>query len=209
MAREDPHAWEPWALWMGGLMPGASLLVRGLTKDLGPDPINTGLNGCGEIAIKLLLLCLSCTPIRILWKAAGPFVMRARKHLGLLAFTYACAHFCVYIGLDRAWELGTFFEDLAKRPFILVGMAALTLLIPLALTSSKWAIRKLGGRNWGRLHKLVYAVAILAVIHFIMRAKKDTTEAMLHGAFLALLFAVRAYEYIRRRTAGARRAVAT
>ena len=102
--------------------------------------------------------------------------------------------------VDRAGELGTVLEDITKRPFIVVGFTAFVLLLPLAATSSKWAIKRLGGRNWNRLHKLVYLIAILAVVHFIMRAKKDVTEAALHGAVLACLLGVRIVDKLKRST---------
>jgi len=187
---------------MGGLLPGALLLERGLTGNLGANPVTDGLNGCGELAIKCLLLCLACTPARILTGATWP--MRVRKHLGLLAFTYVCAHFLVYIGLDRAGELGALLKDVTERPFIIIGFSAFVCLIPLAATSSVWAVKRLGARKWNRLHQLVYVIAILAVVHFIMRAKKDTTEAMLHGGVLAVLLGVRVYDKLRRRVRATR-----
>lgn len=155
------------------------------------------LNACGELAIKLLLLCLACTPLRIL--TGSPWPMRARKHLGLLAFTYASLHLSVYVGFDRLGDLRGILEDVTERPFIAVGMTAFLLLVPLAATSSQRAIKRLGGRRWNRLHKLVYVAAVLAVIHFIMRAKKDVTEAVLHGLVLALLFAVRIADKLKKR----------
>lgn len=174
------------------------LAVRAATDQLGADPIAEGLNALGDLAIKCLLLCLACTPARILFGATWPLAVR--KHLGLLAFAYALLHFGVYVLIDRAGELGTLFEDITKRPFIVVGFVALLLLVPLAATSSKAAIKKLGGRRWNRLHKLVYAIAILAVVHFIMRAKKDVTEAALHGGVLAFLLAVRIVDKLKRST---------
>lgn len=185
-------------MWLGGLFPAALLGSRALRGELGADPIAEALNGLGDLAIKCLLLCLACTPARILFGATWP--LRVRKHLGLLAFSYVVLHFGVYVLVDRAGELGTVLEDITKRPFIVVGFSAFVLLIPLALTSSKWAIKKLGGRNWNRLHKLVYVIAILAVVHFIMRAKKDLTEAALHGAVLAFLLGVRVVDKIKRTT---------
>lgn len=125
--------------------------------------------------------------------------MKARKHLGLLAFTYASLHFSVYIGLDKLGDLRSVLSDVFERPFIAIGMLALLCLIPLAATSSKWAIKRLGGRRWTRLHKLAYVVAILAVVHFIMRAKKDVTEAVLHGVVLAFLLGVRVVDALKRR----------
>lgn len=191
------RSWLPWAIWLGGALPGALLLLDALAGELGANPVETGLNACGELAIKCLILSLWCTPARILSGSSWP--MAARKHLGLLAFAYACAHLLVYVGLDRLGQLGTLFKDFTERPFIVVGLAAFALLVPLALTSSKRAIKRLGGRAWNRLHKLVYLIAILAVIHFVMRAKKDATEALLHGAVLAVALAIRVGSKLRSR----------
>ncbi|NUO53528.1 MAG: sulfoxide reductase heme-binding subunit YedZ [Polyangiaceae bacterium] len=190
-------AWLPWALWIGGLFPFTWLAVRGLRGDLGANPVAEVLNACGELALKLLLLCLACTPLRILTGSSWP--MKARKHLGLLAFTYASLHFGVYLGLDKLGDLGSVVSDVLERPFIIVGLSALLLLIPLAATSNKWAIKRLGGRRWNRLHKLVYLVAILGVVHFIMRAKKDVTEAAMHGVVLGVLLGVRVTDALKRR----------
>jgi sulfoxide reductase heme-binding subunit YedZ len=189
---------------MGGLMPFALLVLRALRDELGANPVAEVLNACGELAIKLLLLCLACTPARIL--TGSPWPMRARKHLGLLAFTYATLHLGVYLGLDKLGDLGSVVSDVLERPFIAMGMLAFTLLVPLAITSNQRAVKRLGGRRWNRLHKLVYAVAILAVIHFILRAKKDITEAVLHGVVLAFLFGVRIVDALKRRRARAARA---
>ncbi len=174
-----------------------SLAIQGLRGGLGANPIAELLDACGELAIKLLLACLACTPLRILTGSALP--MRARKHLGLLAFTYASMHVGVYLGLDRLGDLGSVVADVIDKPFIAVGMLAFAALLPLAATSSQRAVRRLGGRRWQRLHRLVYVVGILAVLHFVMRAKKDVTEAALHGAVLAVLLGVRLVDGWKRR----------
>ncbi len=178
-------------------MPFVLLVVRAWRDDLGANPVAEVLNACGELALKLLLLCLACTPLRIL--TGSPWPMRARKHLGLLAFTYATLHLGVYLGLDKLGDLGSVVGDVLERPFIAIGLAAFLLLVPLAATSSKAAIKKLGGRRWTKLHKLVYVVAVLAIVHFVMRAKKDVTEALLHGAVLAALLWVRVMDWMKRR----------
>ncbi|NUP11586.1 MAG: sulfoxide reductase heme-binding subunit YedZ [Polyangiaceae bacterium] len=179
-------------------MPAAMLALRGFTGDLGANPVAEALNACGELAIKVLLLCLACTPLRIVF--GWTWQMRARKHLGLLAFTYASLHFGIYVGLDKVGALSSILADIVERPFIIVGLTAFLLLVPLAVTSTKSAIKKLGGKRWNRLHQLVYVVAVLAMVHFVMRAKKDTTEAYAHGAVLALLLGVRVVDRVRRRS---------
>ncbi len=199
--RSDELGWLPWSVWVGGAIPGVMLAVRAWRGELGADPVALVLNACGDLAIKCLLLCLACTPLRILTRRTWP--MRVRKHLGLLAFVYAALHLGVYVGVDRAGELATLIEDVTQRPFIMVGMSAFLLLLPLAATSSQAAVKKLGGRAWARLHKLVYAVAVLAVLHFVLRAKKDATVALMHGGVLALLLAVRVVDRVRARARAA------
>lgn len=186
-------------MWLGGLAPFVLLAVRAARGELGANPVSEVLNACGELAIKLLLLCLACTPLRILSGSAWP--MRARKHLGLLAFVYAALHLSIYLGFDKLGDLAATWEDVVERPFIAVGMAAFALLVPLAVTSNRRAMKRLGGASWSRLHKLVYVVAVLAVLHFFMRAKKDVTEAFLHGVVLLALFGVRIADKVKRRYA--------
>ncbi len=178
-------------------MPGALLLARGLSGDLGPNPISEGLNGCGELAVKTLLASLACTPARILFGWAWP--IRVRKSLGLLAFTYASLHLLVYVGLDRRWSFADIAADVVKHPFIAIGMAAFTLLVPLALTSTKRMLQRLGAKRWQRLHKLVYLVGVLAIVHYTMKQKEDVTVPLVHGAVLATLLAVRVYDWARKR----------
>lgn len=202
--RGDTLAWLPWAVWLGGLFPAVMLGWRGFTGTLGANPVTDALNACGELAIKVLLLSLACTPLRIVFGATWP--LRIRKHLGLLAFAYATLHLGVYVGLDRAGALGAILKDFTERPFIIVGLLAFLLLVPLAATSWKGAVKKLGGRRWNRLHQLVYVIAVLAVVHFIMRAKKDITEPLLHGGVLVVLLGVRVYDWVGKRARRAARA---
>ena len=190
-------SWLPPAIYIGGLLPGAMLLYRGLTNDLGPNPINEALNGCGELAVKCLLLCLTCTPIRILFGYAWP--IRIRKALGLLSFSYACAHLSIYLFLDQRLDLRRVFDDVVKRPFIAIGMITFLLLLPLAITSTKKMLQRLGAKRWQKLHKLVYVAAILAIVHYTMKQKESVTTPLLHGAVLGFLFAVRIYDGVKKR----------
>jgi sulfoxide reductase heme-binding subunit YedZ len=195
--KKQDLSWLPPAIYIGGLLPGAMLLMRGLRGDLGPNPINEALNGCGELAVKCLLLCLACTPKRILFGVAWP--IRIRKALGLLAFSYACAHLSIYLFLDQRFDLKRVVDDVVKRPFIAIGMITFTLLAPLAITSTKKMLQRLGAKRWQRLHKLVYLAAILAIIHYTMKQKESITTPLLHGAVLGFLFAVRIYDGVKRR----------
>ena len=121
--------------------------------------------------------------------------------MGLWAFTYALLHFTVYLVLDRQLAWSEILKDLSKRPYITVGFAAVVLLLPLAATSTAWAMRKLG-RRWQKLHRLAYATAILGVLHFLLQVKKDLTEPLLYAAALAALFGWRVWHHTKRRQQG-------
>ncbi|MFP2928725.1 sulfite oxidase heme-binding subunit YedZ [Pyxidicoccus sp. 3LG] len=196
-----PQPWLNPALTAGGLAPLLMLAVQGPRGDLGPNAIEAALHQTGLLALVLLLASLACTPLRLVFKWTWP--ARVRRTLGLLAFTYAAAHFLVYGVLDQGLAWSTLLEDLGKRPFITVGFAALVLLVPLAVTSTKGWVRRLGFPRWQRLHRLAYVAAALGVVHFVWRVKKDATEPLIYGAVLALLLAIRVGEAMRKRRARA------
>ncbi|XXF76879.1 sulfoxide reductase heme-binding subunit YedZ [Myxococcaceae bacterium GXIMD 01537] len=192
-----PMPWLKPAVLVGGLLPLVLLAVDGAQGALGPNAIETVLHQTGLLALVLLLASLACTPLKLVLAWTWP--LRVRKLLGLLAFAYAALHFLVYVALDQGFAWGTLLEDVAKRPFITVGFAALALLVPLAVTSTNGWVRRLGFPAWKRLHRLVYAAAALGVVHFFWRVKKDATEPLLYGAVLALLLGLRAGEALRKR----------
>lgn len=196
-----PHPWLNPALTLGGLAPLALLAVQGPLGALGPNAIEAALNQTGLLALVLLLASLACTPVRLVTGWTWP--ARIRRTLGLLAFTYAVAHFLTYLVLDQGLSLKALLDDLVKRPFITVGFTALVLLAPLAVTSTNGWVRRLGFPRWQRLHRLAYVAAVLGVVHFVWRVKQDVTEPLLHGCVLALLFAIRAGEGMRKRRARA------
>ncbi|MCP3102925.1 sulfoxide reductase heme-binding subunit YedZ [Myxococcus sp. K15C18031901] len=196
-----PHPWLNPALVTGGLFPLALLAVQGPRGGLGANAIEAALNQTGFLALVLLVASLGCTPLRLVTGWTWP--VRVRRTLGLLAFTYALAHFLVYAVLDQGLALGAVLEDVVKRPFITVGFTALVLLVPLAVTSTNRWVRRLGFPRWQRLHRLAYVAAVLGVAHFTWRVKKDLTEPLVFGAVLGLLFAVRVGEATRKRRARA------
>jgi sulfoxide reductase heme-binding subunit YedZ len=203
--KSAPTPWLAPGFVLGGLVPLGVLLVRALRGTLGADPVAIALNQLGLLAFVLLVASLAATPLRLVFGWSAP--MRVRKTLGLLAFFYACAHFALYLVLDRGLDLGALAEDLTKRPFVLVGAGALTLLVPLAVTSTKGMVRRLGGKRWQRLHRLVYLAVVLALVHFFWRFKTLATEPIVYAAIVALLFAVRLGAWLRtsstrRRAAG-------
>jgi sulfoxide reductase heme-binding subunit YedZ len=165
---------------------------------LGADPVAEIEHRLGLWALRLLMVALAITPLRQL--TGKPVLVRFRRLLGLYAFAYACLHFSAYLVLDLRGYWTQIFEDIAKRPYITVGFAAWLLLLPLAITSTQGWIRRLG-RNWGRLHKLVYAVGVLAVLHFWWLVKSDIREPALYAAILAALLGWRAWKWLAKRRA--------
>ncbi|CAM4305073.1 sulfoxide reductase heme-binding subunit YedZ [Corallococcus sp. ZKHCc1 1396] len=193
---------QPWlnpAVALGGLAPLALLAVQGAQGQLGANGIEFALNQTGLFALAVLLASLACTPLRLVTGWTWP--ARIRRTLGLLAFAYACAHFLTYAVLDQGLDVRAMAEDVLTRPFITVGFTAFVLLVPLALTSTNQQVRRLGFPKWQRLHRLAYVAAMLGVVHFVWRVKKDVTEPVLYGAVLALLLAVRVGEAVRKRRA--------
>jgi methionine sulfoxide reductase heme-binding subunit len=189
ISRPKPLDWLQPAVLTGSMAPFAAILIRAARGRLGANPIATAMNQLGLLALIFLVACLACTPLKIVTGKGWP--VRLRKTLGLLAFFTALAHFLTYALLDQGLALAAIFRDVTKRPFIAVGFTALVLLVPLALTSTKESLQRLGFARWKRLHRLVYVVAVLAVIHFVMRVKADTREPYVWAAALVLLFAVR------------------
>jgi len=190
------------AVWIVSLWP-LGVLVRGfLTDDLGANPIDYITRTLGLTALVLLLSSLGTTPLRIVFGWSWP--VQLRRLLGLLAFFYVCLHFSVWIGLDHFFDWRRMWQDVLKRPFITVGVLALVLLIPLAITSTSGMIKRLGGANWRLLHKLAYVIGGLGVLHFLWLAKKGRTTPYYYAITLAVLLGVRSLEWLRKRRLAAR-----
>jgi sulfoxide reductase heme-binding subunit YedZ len=190
------------AVWIGGLLPLALLLYAGATGGLEADPVKDITHRTGKAVLTLLLCTLAVTPVRRLTGWNG--VIAARRPLGLFAYFYACLHFLIYLG-DQGFAPGYIVEDVARHPYVTAGFTALVLLTPLAVTSTKGSIRRLGKR-WARLHRLIYVAAILGVIHFLWGVKKDVREPLIYAGLLALLLALRVPGWIEaRRKKDARR----
>lgn len=176
-----------WPLYILGLIPAVWGFYLGATNQLGTDPVKTFEIFLGLWAIRFLLLTLAVTPLRDL---AGVNLIKYRRGLGLLVFWYVLFHFLVWLILDQQLMMAQAIEDITKRPFIMLGMAALILLIPLALTSFNFAIRKLR-KNWNKLHKLIYVISILAAIHLFMATKVLDTEQYVYLALFIVLLGYR------------------
>lgn len=170
-----------------------------LGPGLGANPIEAVLNRLGWWTLFLLLATLACTPFKILLGWTWP--NRLRRMLGLFAFAYAALHFLVYVGVDQFFDWEAIAEDVTKRKFIMVGFAALLLLVPLAVTSTSRSVRKLGFARWKRLHRLLYVIAMLGVVHFVWRVKADAREPLLFATAFAVSMGVRLLPLVRRRLA--------
>lgn len=170
------------------LLPLMRLVGLGVGDGLGANPIEFITRSTGTWTLVGLMVTLSVTPLRHLSGRAD--LIRYRRMLGLFTFTYACLHFVTYVWLDQFFDPSAIARDIVKRPFITVGFAAFVLLIPLAGTSTHAMMRRLG-RRWLQLHRLIYPIALLGVIHYLWLVKKDLTEPLIYGAVLAVLLAVR------------------
>lgn len=171
-------------------------LVRGVIEDsLGADPVAAITHATGDWALRLLLLGLAMTPLRRL--LGQPWPLRFRRLVGLYAFFYACLHLATFLVLDLRGYWPQIFDDIVKRPYITVGFTAWLLLLPMAITSTKGWMRRLG-RRWGQLHRLVYVAGVLAVLHFLWLVKSDLREPLLYAGILTLLLGLRLWWRLRR-----------
>jgi len=189
-----PDAWLKPGVLVGGLVPLFAIALGTVRGTLGANPVADVLNQLGLLALLFLVASLAATPLKLLMGWSWP--VRIRRLLGLLAFFYATLHMLTYVAVDRLGELATIVEDILKRPFITVGFAAWLLLVPLAVTSTRASLKRLGFARWKLLHKLSYLAAPLAVVHFVWRVKKDMDEPLTYAVVLAFLLAVRAFAWL-------------
>jgi sulfoxide reductase heme-binding subunit YedZ len=183
-------------VFIASLVPLAWLVCAAfgwLDLSLGADPVKKLEHFCGKTALNFLMLTLLVTPLRHL--AGLPHLLRLRRMLGLFAFFYVVLHFAVYVVLDQELNLRSVWADVAKRPYITIGFAALLMLIPLAVTSTNRMMRRLG-RRWQKLHRLIYVIAVLGVWHFYWQVKRDVREPLIYVGILAVLLG---YRYVRSR----------
>ena len=194
-------------VFLAALGPLAYLVYGILTRSLGANPIDAVTDATGTWTLRFLVLTLLVTPLRR-WTGWNPLI-RLRRMLGLFAFFYGALHFLTYVWLDQFFAVDDILRDIVKRPFITVGFAAFTLMLPLAVTSTAGWIRRLGGRRWNLLHRLVYLSAILGVVHYWWLVKADTTRPLRYAAIVAVLLLARAvFAYNARHAASARAVVA-
>ena len=192
--------------WLLCLMPLLRLVYRGVNAvrhvepDLGANPIEFITLSTGTWTLVFILITLSITPLR---KVTGiAWLIKFRRLIGLFAYFYSCLHFTTYIWLDKFFNVPDMLHDVAKRPFITAGFLAFVLMLPLAATSTNWSIRKLGGKRWNLLHKLIYVTGISGVVHFWWKVKPGVRDHYPYAAVLAVLLLYRIFVRVRPKLAG-------
>jgi len=194
-------------VWLLCATPAVLLLYAAfVTGDLGVNPVETLQHETGRPALQLLLATLAITPLTRI--TGWTFLVRLRRLLGLWAFFYAVAHFSIYLVFDRFFSIPGIVEDVVLRRFILSGMVSLLAMLPLALTSTKGWIRRLGSKRWRKLHRLVYVAAIAGALHFIWKEKVLTVETLTYFTLTTFLIGYRVVEALRRRGGSAKAATA-
>jgi methionine sulfoxide reductase heme-binding subunit len=180
-------------VFAAALLPCAWLVYGLFAGELGANPVETITNTTGIWTLRLLVVTLAVTPLR--WATGWNPIIQFRRMIGLFAFFYASLHFLTYFILDHSLVFAGVWEDVVKRPYITAGFTAFVLMIPLALTSTKGWIRRLGGRRWNLLHKLVYVSAALGVLHYWWKVKLDVTDPAIYAGLVAALLAVRVWKW--------------
>lgn len=175
-------------LFIACSVPFCLLLYNGFTNNLTANPIKEITHFTGEWTLNLLLATLAVTPLRKI--TGNNSLIRYRRMLGLFTFFYACLHFSTYLVLDQFFDWNEIVLDVAKRPYITVGFTAFTLLIPLAVTSTNKMVQRLGN-NWRKLHKLIYLIGALAIVHYLWLVKADLLPPIIYGVILCVLLALR------------------
>ncbi len=177
--------WSKPAVFLACLLPLAALGWRALHRELTANPIEFITHATGDWTLRFLVFTLCVTPFRKILHL--PELIRFRRMLGLFAFFYGCLHFTTYIWLDKFFDLSEMWKDIVKRKYITVGFTAFLLLIPLAVTSTAGWIRRLGGKRWQMLHRLIYFSAALGVIHYYWMVKSAVIRPLTYGAIVAVL----------------------
>jgi sulfoxide reductase heme-binding subunit YedZ len=178
-------------LFAACLIPFLMLVLDAARANLGANPIDKITELTGTWTLRFVMITLAVTPVRRLtgWNA----IIKARRMLGLFAFFYGTLHMLTYVVLDQFFGWSFIWADIAKRPYITMGVLGFTMMIPLAITSTAGWIRRLGGRRWALLHRLIYVTGIAGVIHYLWLVKSDTTRPLTYAAILLVLFAIRAW----------------
>ncbi len=181
--------WTKVVVFAACLIPVAVLIWKGFHDGLSADPIKFITHATGDWTLRFLVITLAITPLRKILHL--PQLIRFRRMLGLFAFFYVCLHFTTWIWLDKSFVWPELWKDVLKRRFITVGFTAFVLLIPLAITSTAGWIRRLGGKRWQKLHRLIYVTAVLGIIHYYWLVKSDVRKPLFYGFLVAILLAWR------------------
>jgi methionine sulfoxide reductase heme-binding subunit len=184
--------WAKVGVFVAALTPLAWLLWGFFHDELGGNPVEYITHSTGDWTMRFLLLTLLVTPLRKLTNQQ--YLLRFRRMLGLFAFFYGCLHFTTYLWLDQSFDLASIGKDIFKRPFITAGFAAFVGMVPLAVTSTKKMISRLGGKRWQQLHRLIYFSALAGVVHYWWLVKSDIRKPLLYGVMLAVLLALRVFK---------------
>jgi sulfoxide reductase heme-binding subunit YedZ len=209
MASWSPPRWLRSVAFVVCLIP-AAWVIAAIASDffqgtrlLGSNPIKEAEHFTGRWVLRFLMFALAVTPIRqtLGWN----WLQRYRRMLGLFAFAYATLHLSIYFFLDLELVWGDLAADIVKRPYITIGMAAFVLLVPLAVTSTAKMVKRLGGKRWAALHRLIYVIVVLGTIHFWMAVKRDITDPLIFAAIFAFLLGYRVVKWRRRRMTSAAR----
>lgn len=193
--------WTKVIAFLLGLAPAGYLGWRFYQQDLTANPLEYITHFTGDWAIRLIALTLAITPLRKLLRT--PDLIRFRRMVGLFAFFYASLHFLAYLWLDRLFDFQDLAKDIAKRPFITAGFLGFVLMLPLAVTSTAGWIRRMGGRRWQQLHRLIYLAAIAAVVHYYWLVKSDVRDPLLYAAIIGILLIYRIAVWARGRVPSA------
>ena len=188
-------------VFVAALGPLAWLVYNAFWGDLGANPIETITNSTGIWTLRFIVITLTITPAR--WITKWNPIITFRRMIGLFAFFYGTIHFMIYFVLDRSLMFDGLWEDIVKRPYITVGFTGFVLMIPLALTSTKGWIRRLGGQRWNLVHKLVYVTGVLGVVHYLWKVKLDVTNPLIYGAIVGVLLSVRVVRWLSKRQSSA------
>jgi sulfoxide reductase heme-binding subunit YedZ len=184
-----------WAVWISCFLPLPFLVYWGAMDQLSADPIKEGIHYLGEWGLRLLAVTLAITPARKL--LGWGWLQRFRRTVGVFAFAYIALHLTAYIAVDQGFDWPHIWGDIVKRPYITFGMIGFVLLIPLAVTSTNAMIRRLGARRWRNLHRLVYVIAPLGVLHYDLLVKRDASWPHFYAAIIGALLLYRVYEALK------------
>ena len=190
-------------VWLLCAAPLLLFVWQGVNDDLTANPIEYILRALGLWGLRFLCITLALAPLAKLLKA--PMILRYRRRIGLWAFAYVALHLTTYVAIDKQFDWPTIGEDIAKRPYITIGMAAFALLIPLTITSVNRIRRKMRARNWQRLHQLIYPIAVMGVIHYYLLVKADVTSPLRYAAIVAVLLGYRLVMRLRSKRRSANR----